>query len=94
MEMTAKDRAELRNRLRRALLTYETLEHEHAKQGYELDRVTRECDRLKKRLANAIVLEAEEADYLLRCLPALKGRPTTLRRDVEDKLLDARLSSQ
>ena len=77
---------ELRNRLRRALLHHETLEHEHAKLGYECDRLRRENDRLKE--GGATVLTSEEAEFILRSMPQLRGRPTAIRRSVEDKLLD------
>lgn len=82
----------LRDRVRRALIHHEELEHEHAKLGYECDRLTRQVARLMK--GGAMVLTREEAEYLLYNLPKLKGRPTVLRRAVEDKLLDALTSAE
>ncbi len=84
-------RAALRNRLRRALLNHETLEHEHAKLGYRVQQLERQLERLQS--GGGTLLERDEAEYLLYLLPKLKGRPTTVRRSVEDKLLDALASA-
>lgn len=92
MPESAAQRAEIRDRLRRALIHHETLEHEHAKLGYEVDRLSRENSRLKN--GGAMILSKEEVEYLLWNLPKLKGRPTAARRSVEDKLLDALLVSE
>jgi len=84
---SAMERAAIRDRVRRALLHHEHLEHEHAKLGYECDRLQRQVERLQR--GGMMDLSREEAEYLLYNLPKLKGRPTALRRSVEDKLLDA-----
>lgn len=89
---TAQERAELRNRLRRALLNYEALEHNHAKLGYECDRLGRENQRLKA--GGATVFTRDEVELVLSWMPKLRGRPTAIRRSVEDKLLDALINAQ
>lgn len=81
----------MRNRLRRAILHHEHLEHEHAKLGYRVQQLERHIERLQA--GAGTLFSREEAEYLLYLLPKLKGRPTTTRRSVEDKLLDALASA-